>query len=95
MTPAPKPPGGVELSFSLPDEVTVRQTYAAWRLAQFGSGTTPEGDPAFDADADGLINHDEFIAGTHPLDSASFLEHILFNLSHIVRDGRSWCSAQG
>ena len=50
-----------------------RETYDDWRLAQFGSGTTPEGDPAFDADADGLINHDEFIAGTHPLDSASFL----------------------
>jgi predicted enzyme related to lactoylglutathione lyase len=30
MTPAPKPAGGIELSFSLPDEASVRQTYAAW-----------------------------------------------------------------
>jgi predicted enzyme related to lactoylglutathione lyase len=30
MKPAPKPPGGVELSFSLPDEASVRQTYTAW-----------------------------------------------------------------
>jgi catechol 2,3-dioxygenase-like lactoylglutathione lyase family enzyme len=30
MQPAPRPAGGVELSFSLPDEASVRQTYAAW-----------------------------------------------------------------
>jgi predicted enzyme related to lactoylglutathione lyase len=30
MKPAPGPAGGVELSFSLPDESAVRQTYAAW-----------------------------------------------------------------
>jgi catechol 2,3-dioxygenase-like lactoylglutathione lyase family enzyme len=28
--PVPRPAGGVELSFSLPDETAVRQTYAAW-----------------------------------------------------------------
>jgi catechol 2,3-dioxygenase-like lactoylglutathione lyase family enzyme len=28
--PTPKPAGGVELSFSLPDEASVRQTFAAW-----------------------------------------------------------------
>jgi catechol 2,3-dioxygenase-like lactoylglutathione lyase family enzyme len=28
--PKAKPPGGVELSFSLPDEASVRKTYAAW-----------------------------------------------------------------
>jgi catechol 2,3-dioxygenase-like lactoylglutathione lyase family enzyme len=28
--PAAKPPGGVELSFTLPDEASVRKTYAAW-----------------------------------------------------------------
>jgi predicted enzyme related to lactoylglutathione lyase len=30
MQPAPRPAGGVELSFSLPDESAVRETYAAW-----------------------------------------------------------------
>jgi predicted enzyme related to lactoylglutathione lyase len=30
MRPAPRPAGGVELSFSLPDEKAVRETYAAW-----------------------------------------------------------------
>jgi catechol 2,3-dioxygenase-like lactoylglutathione lyase family enzyme len=29
--PKAKPPGGVELSFSLPDEASVRKTYAAWK----------------------------------------------------------------
>jgi len=28
--PTPRPAGGVELSFSLPDEKAVRDTYAAW-----------------------------------------------------------------
>lgn len=28
--PAPRPAGGVELSFSLPDEESVRQTHARW-----------------------------------------------------------------
>ncbi len=30
MKPDPRPAGGVELSFSLPDEAAVRATYAAW-----------------------------------------------------------------
>jgi hypothetical protein len=30
MRPAPRPAGGVELSFSLPDEASVRQTFADW-----------------------------------------------------------------
>ena len=29
--PKAKPPGGVELSFSLPDESSVRKIYAAWK----------------------------------------------------------------
>lgn len=31
MEPSPKPAGGVELSFSLPDEASVRQTFTAWK----------------------------------------------------------------
>jgi predicted lactoylglutathione lyase len=30
MKPVPRPAGGVELSFSLPDETAVRATHAAW-----------------------------------------------------------------
>jgi catechol 2,3-dioxygenase-like lactoylglutathione lyase family enzyme len=30
MQPTPRPAGGVELSFSLPDEASVRQTFTAW-----------------------------------------------------------------
>lgn len=31
MRPAPKPAGGSELSFSLPDKEAVRQTFQAWK----------------------------------------------------------------
>jgi catechol 2,3-dioxygenase-like lactoylglutathione lyase family enzyme len=30
MKPAPRPAGGIELSFSLPDEASVRRTFADW-----------------------------------------------------------------
>jgi uncharacterized repeat protein (TIGR03806 family) len=49
-----------------------RQTYADWRLAQFGSDTSAEGEPGYDADFDGSDNAGEFTAGTAPLDGASF-----------------------
>ena len=51
----------------------VRQNYAGWRLAQFGSSTSAAGDPAFDADSDGVSNRLEFLALTRPLDGASFI----------------------
>ena len=50
-----------------------RQSYAQWRLAHFGSAVSPEGAPAADADADGASNEHEFLAGTAPLNGASFL----------------------
>jgi mono/diheme cytochrome c family protein len=50
-----------------------RQTYADWRLAQFGSSNSPEGEGTFDADADGSTNTAEFLAGTQPRHGASFL----------------------
>ncbi len=51
-----------------------RQTYADWRLAQFGSANSAEGEPGFDADADGGDNYREFLAATGPLNGGSFLQ---------------------
>jgi len=50
-----------------------RQTYADWRLAQFGSANSPEGEPAYDADSDGANNTAEFLSGTNPLYGGSYL----------------------
>ncbi len=49
-----------------------QQTYAQWRLANFGSPNSPAGDPASDADADGHSNAQEFLASTSPQNGASF-----------------------
>ena len=50
-----------------------RQSYADWRLANFGSANSPEGTIDFDADADGSVNGHEFLAGTAPQNGGSFL----------------------
>ncbi|GAA5481029.1 PQQ-dependent sugar dehydrogenase [Haloferula sargassicola] len=47
--------------------------YAAWRLAAFGSDSSPEGEPGEDPDLDGVANRDEFLHGTEPLDPSSRL----------------------
>ncbi|WP_166443005.1 LamG-like jellyroll fold domain-containing protein [Phragmitibacter flavus] len=61
------------INHSLPS----RQTYANWRLAQFGSSTSPEGAPYVDADADGATNMAEFLAFTNPLSGVSSLKPTL------------------
>lgn len=53
----------------LPDRVS----YAQWRLANFGSSTSPEGDPSADPDGDGANNMAEFLAGTLAWSGSSFL----------------------
>lgn len=50
-----------------------RQTYADWRLTQFASSTSPEGEPEADPDADGSPNSAEYLAQTPPRDGRSFL----------------------
>ena len=48
-----------------------QQTYAQWRLAQFGSSVSAIGEPQFDADFDGHSNYEEFLANTAPQNAAS------------------------
>lgn len=43
--------------------------YENWRLEQFGSDTTDEGDKAFDADFDSFSNYQEYLIDTNPLKS--------------------------
>ena len=47
-----------------------KQSYDQWRQAFFGSLTSPEGAPAFDADGDGQTNRHEFLTGSSPQDGA-------------------------
>jgi len=54
-------------------ELPNRQNYAQWRLAQFGSSTSPDGDPTSDPDSDGSTNAAEFLALTDPHQAGSFM----------------------
>ncbi|MBC8127958.1 MAG: PQQ-dependent sugar dehydrogenase [Gloeobacteraceae cyanobacterium ES-bin-144] len=51
--------------------LSTRLDYAAWRLARFGSSSSPQGAPDFDADYDGSSNRLEFLTGTLPLSGTS------------------------
>ncbi|MEQ1859077.1 MAG: PQQ-dependent sugar dehydrogenase [Chthoniobacteraceae bacterium] len=44
-----------------------RQSYTQWRLAQFGSAISPEGEPGANPDGDAFTNEQEFLLGTLPL----------------------------
>lgn len=48
-----------------------RQDYDSWRLDQFGSSTSPEGDPTADPDSDGFTNRQEFVAMSQPKSGSS------------------------
>lgn len=58
------------ISSSLP----TRQTFTDWRLQQFGSSNSTNGDPLADPDNDGVNNTAEYLASTSPLDGASFFK---------------------
>jgi len=49
-----------------------RTTYDAWRLATFGSLSSPEGAAGEDPDNDGSTNAEEFLTGTLALNGGSF-----------------------
>lgn len=48
---------------------TTHETYAAWRQEIFGASA--DGDPSADPDGDGASNHEEFLAGTSPINGGS------------------------
>jgi uncharacterized repeat protein (TIGR03806 family) len=52
-------------------DLAARQTYTAWRNANFEPDSDPLGAPAADPDGDGVTNQDEFLAGTNPQNGAS------------------------
>ncbi len=47
------------------------RTYDAWRLEQFGSAASPEGEPGADPDGDGQTNSAEWAADTQPRQGGS------------------------
>jgi uncharacterized protein (TIGR03790 family) len=51
--------------------------YAAWRLAKFGNGTSPEGEPAADPENDGRVNFLEYALGGDPLLSDPAVDPVL------------------
>ena len=66
-------PEGTQVVMDWINSMASRQTYAEWRLAQFGSSSSPEGDPSNDADGDGVSNFNEFLGQTQPLSGNSIL----------------------
>jgi uncharacterized repeat protein (TIGR03806 family) len=67
-------PEGTQVVMDWINSMASRQTYAEWRLAQFGSSSSPAGDPSADADGDGLSNYNEFLGQTLPLSGNSTLQ---------------------
>ncbi len=65
------------------NELPLREDYDDWRMAQFGSTNTPEGELTANPDGDYATNWEEFIAGTLPQDPYSYL------VSEVSTDGSS------
>jgi glucose/arabinose dehydrogenase len=54
------------LSDWINNTLATRQNYDAWRLAQFGSAVSPDGERTADPDHDGVTNEAEFLQYTNP-----------------------------
>lgn len=67
-------PEGTQVVMDWINSMASRQTYDEWRLAQFGSSSSPAGDPNNDADGDGVTNYNEFLGQTLPLSGNSTLQ---------------------
>jgi uncharacterized repeat protein (TIGR03806 family) len=63
---------GIQLLADWIQELSGEQSFNEWRLAQFGNGTSVEGEPGFDADGDSRTNEEEFIERTDPNDGGDF-----------------------
>ena len=65
------------LDTATPGEIAVvlqdQSLYQAWQLIHFTTLDNPDGQPAADPDNDGMINQEEFEAGTDPKSDASFI----------------------
>ena len=55
------------------EEASSEVTYSAWRIAQFGNGTSPHGEPDADPDGDTYTNRTEYLTKTDPTNSLDFL----------------------
>jgi hypothetical protein len=72
-----------------------RQTYDEWRLAQFGSDVSPEGEPGENPDEDPDTNWDEFLKLTDPNNGTQFYRPSIEIAGNVVSldlpvlDGRS------
>lgn len=55
------------------EEATNEATYSAWRIAQFGNETSPQGTAEADPDGDTFTNRTEYLAQTDPTNRSDFL----------------------
>ncbi|MEY4488193.1 MAG: hypothetical protein RIQ79_701, partial [Verrucomicrobiota bacterium] len=91
-------PAGIALLAEWIAALGARSDYAAWRLATFGSATSPDGAETADPDGDGQDNRAEFISFTNPLDSTSALRVTLtpapsgtaIDVSFVLPPDRLW-----
>jgi uncharacterized repeat protein (TIGR03806 family) len=63
--------GATLLATWINGELASRQTYDAWRIAEFEPDEDPAGAPTEDPDSDGFTNREEYLAGTDPLGGSS------------------------
>lgn len=70
-------------------ELVTNPDYDAWRLAKFGSASSPEGGPAEDPDNDGRDNQSEFLTGSLPQDGSSAFQPVVSLANGNVKIGFS------